>query len=145
MHAPDFSIGSVFSDLSASLYTTKPITDLSTSLTLSETALGTTGTAGVNDVTLSSECTSDLFSSLSHSQTELSLRLEKLRREGKREQIGWELERKELLHRLQIVTLEQSQQRLRAETDEAERLTDKEELEENLQTANAHIRMLQVV
>ena len=144
MHAPDFSIGSVFSDLSASLYTTKPVTDLSTSLTLSETALGATGAAGTYDVTLSSECTSDLFSSLSHSQTELSLRLDRLRREGKREQIGWELERKELLHKLQILILEQSQQKLRAETEEAQRLTEREELEETVQAAKAHIRMLQV-
>ena len=144
MQGPDFSIGSIFSDLSASLYATKPVTDLSTSLTLSETALGTTGTAGANDITLSSECTSDLFSSLSHSQTELSQRLDKLRREGKREQIGWELEKKELNHKLQIQTLEQSQQRLRAETEEAQRLTEREEMDETLQAAKAHIRMLQV-
>ncbi|KAI6660194.1 hypothetical protein LOD99_10472 [Oopsacas minuta] len=137
--APDFSIGSVFSDISTSLY--KP-TDLSNSLTLSETVLGVTAVG--HDVTLSSECTSDLFSSLSHSQTELSVRLDKLKREGKREQIGWELERKELLHKLQILTLELSQQKLRVETEEAHRLTDIEELEESLQAARAHIRMLQV-
>ena len=140
MHARDLSIGSVFSDLSTSLFTTKPINDLSNSLTLSETALGVTGVG--YDVTLSSESTSDLFSSLN--QTELSLRLDKLKREGKREQIGWELEKKELLHKLQIVTLELSQQKLRVETEEAQRLTDIEELEESLQTARAQIQMLQV-
>ena len=141
MHTRDYSLGSVFSDLSTSLYTTKPLNDLSNSLTLSETALCATGVG--YDVTLSSESTSDLFSSMN--QTELSLRLDKLKREGKREQIGWELEKKELLHRLQIVTLELSQQKLRVETEEAHRLTDIEELEESLQTARAQIQMLQVL
>eukprot|EP00800_Vazella_pourtalesii_P000242 TRINITY_DN10227_c0_g1_i3.p1 TRINITY_DN10227_c0_g1~~TRINITY_DN10227_c0_g1_i3.p1 ORF type:complete len:760 (-),score=269.50 TRINITY_DN10227_c0_g1_i3:94-2373(-) len=140
MHTRDYSLGSVFSDLSTSLYTTKPLNDLSNSLTLSETALCATGVG--YDVTLSSESTSDLFSSMN--QTELSLRLDKLKREGKREQIGWELEKKELLHRLQIVTLELSQQKLRVETEEAHRLTDIEELEESLQTARAQIQMLQI-
>ena len=141
MHTRDFSIGSVFSDLSASQYTTKHLNDLSNSLTLSETALGATGLG--YDVTLSSESTSDLFSSLN--QTELSLRLDKLKREGKREQIGWELEKKELLHKLQILALELSQQKLRVETEEAQRLTDIEELEESLQAARAQIQVLQVL
>ena len=141
MHTRDFSIGSVFSDLSASQYTAKHLNDLSNSLTLSETALGATGLG--YDVTLSSESTSDLFSSLN--QTELSLRLDKLKREGKREQIGWELEKKELLHKLQILALELSQQKLRVETEEAQRLTDIEELEESLQAARAQIQVLQVL
>ena len=133
MSVPELSMGSLFSDISTSLHTTRPLTDLSNSLTLSG-----------NDVTLNSECTSDLFSSLSHSQTELSQRLERLRREGKREQIGWELERKELLHRLQILALEMSQQRLKTETEEARRLTEREEWEESMHAATAQIRMLQV-
>lgn len=104
---------------------------------LSDTVL----TNNFNDITLNSDSTSELLSTLT--QTELSLRFDQLNKEGKTDEIIREIQRKEFSHKNQLLELELSQQHLKYETLLAQHLTEKEDLMEKLHETQSKMRVLE--